>query len=262
MGKSLVSVVVLFVFLFSSPNGVVGKGIQLIEKINIDPSANLQVTPISFCTTEDNLFLFPDHQTGAIKVLNKEGNYLKFIKELGSDGFGAEELKQPIFCSYNRDHGLFGVFDYGARELFIFERGREKVDFTLIEIFSCPRGAYDIAFTGNGDVVVSGYVTDKKGNPFDLYRISLKTGQIDYLLPSPLKYGLETYDQYILEYREKQTIPSQGTKAFVDIYDNDLAFVWEASALQIIKINLLTKGKVNFDGKLTHRAISAGQIAS
>jgi hypothetical protein len=244
--RSLVSVVVLCVFLFSSPYGVVGKDIPLPETINIDPDANLKVTPMSFCGTEDNLFLLPDHQAGTIKVFNKEGNYLKFIKALGPEGVGTGDLKQPMFCAYSREHGLFGVFDYGLKEVFIFERGREKVDFTLIEIFPCERGAYDIAFARNGDVVVSGYVTDKEGNPFDLYSVNIESGQINYLLTSAQKYGLETYDQYVSEYRIKQTIPAQGTQAFIDINDDDLVFVWEASALQIIKFNLDSRSKRSF----------------
>jgi hypothetical protein len=257
MRISVVSLAVLFVFLFLSPRGGRGQDIQLSKAINIDPDADLKVTPMSFCGTGDNLFLLPDHKAGTIKVFNKEGNYLKFIKEFDSDGFGAEEMKQPMFCCYSRDRGLFGVFDYRTRtderRVFIFKRGPGKVDFRLIEIFPCPGGAYDLAFAKNGDVVVSGYVPDKKGNPFDLYRIRLKTGQIDYILPSPQKYGLETYEQYLAEYYVKQTIPAQGTQAFIDIYDSNLAFVWEASELRIIKIDLQKQNKKrgNFSGKLT-----------
>jgi energy-coupling factor transporter ATP-binding protein EcfA2 len=227
-----------------------GRDIKPSEKINVDPSANFRVIPRSFCVTEDKLFLIPDYQAGTVKILSKEGDQLKFIKALGRRGVGKETFTQPMYALYSKEEGKVGILDYGVRELFIFDRFG-KVDFRPIRTVKCPGFGYDMKFSGDGEqLVISGYIRDKENKPYDLYSINIKTGEIDYLLPSPQKYNLKTFEDYFLEYKQKQTMPSIGTKAFIDINGDDVFFVWEG-LLRIIKFDLKSKKTENVFGHKT-----------
>ena len=202
-----------------------------------------------FCVTEDNLFLLPD-QAGTIKVFVRSGNLLKFVKAL-EPRFGEMSLVYPTYCSYSRDEGKLGVIDYGVRKVFIFDRSG-KVDFTPVKKFPCKRLGYDIEFTGDGEqLVISGYLTDPDSMPYDLYSINIRTGKINYLLSSPQKYNLKTYEDYVVEYRQKQTLPAIGIKAFIDIQGDDLFFVWEG-ALRVIKLNLRSGETMAFGHETPH----------
>jgi hypothetical protein len=95
-------------------------------------------------------------------------------------------------------------------------------------------------------LIVSGYVTDKNKNSYELYGINLENPeQKDFLLPSYQKYHLANDKEYQIEYFEKRTLPAMGIRAFIDVYGDDVYFVWEAK-LKIIKINLKTKEKTAF----------------
>jgi hypothetical protein len=250
VSMSLIAGGFFFVFLFLSSNALYCEYIQLTEKIKIDPAVNFQDPPMSFCATEDNLFFIPDRKTGVIKIFRKEGNLLKFINMLGPR-FGNKKFVCPIYCFYNRKKGMLGVFDYGVREIFIFNMGKNG-EFTWIKNFPCQRGVYDMQFAGDGDqIIVSGFLTDNENKPFDLYSINIKTGKINYLLPSHQKYNLRTFEEYILEYRQKITLPSVGTYAFIDIQGDELFFVWEG-ALRIIRLNLLSRKQVVFGYETPH----------
>jgi hypothetical protein len=245
----------LFIFgLFVSFNQVFGQNIQIKkpEEIKFEGGGEFQGTPRSFCVTEDQLFLFPDYddQAGTVKVFGKNGSSLKFIKAFGPNGFGVEKFGQPVYCFYSREEGMLGVIDnqYGSerRGVYIFDR-EGKIDFKRILYVPSVSGNYDIEFAGDGQqLVVSGYLTDKENQPYDLYSIIIGTGQLNYLLPSYEKYGLTSFDDYVQEYRKKQTLPAVGTRAYIDIQGDDVFFVWEGS-LRIIKINLRSIENEVFD---------------
>jgi hypothetical protein len=242
--ESLTVMASLFIFLFLIPNALLGEYIQLTEEIKIDTAANFQEIPSSFCTTEDNLFLITDHKAGIVKIFKKEENLLKFINVLGPR-FENKKFVYPIYCFYNRKKGMLGVFDYGVREIFIFNREKSG-EFTWIKNVPCQWGGYDIQFAGDAEqLVVSGFLNDNENKPFDLYSINIKTGKINYLLPSHQKYNLRNFEDYILEYRQKRTLPAVGIYAFIDIQGNELFFVWEG-ALRIIRLNLLSRKQMVF----------------
>jgi hypothetical protein len=241
--KISVTLILFFTFLFFNQSRIFGQDIQLSETIKVDRAANLQVTPRTFCVTEDKLFLLP-YQDGTIKVFAKSGNFLKFVKAL-NPRFDGESLVHPTYCSYSRDEGKFGVIDYALKKVFIFDRSW-KTEFTPIKKFPCKRLGYDMEFTRDGEqLVISGYVTDKDKMPFDLYSINIRTGQISYLLPSHQKYNRKDVKDYVIEYYKKQTLPVIGIKAFIDIQGDDLFFVWEG-ALRIIKLNLRSGETMDF----------------
>jgi len=231
--KTLVSLVFL-VFGFTA---AYGQGIQWIEAIKVPPEAKLLGPPTSFCVSEGDTFLIPI--AGKIKVLEKNGNLLKCLKEF--DG-GNGAFVEPRYCFYSKD-GKVGVLDYGARKGFIFNRNGVD-DFKPIKTFNCRYFGYDIKFAGDGiQAIVSGYITDSDGNPFDLYSINInsESGEInEYLLPSHLKYGLKTHEEYVEEYFKKQTLPAIGIKGFFDVQGDDLFYVWEGG-LRVIKVSLCNK---------------------
>ncbi|UCH95258.1 MAG: hypothetical protein JSV88_00045 [Candidatus Aminicenantes bacterium] len=250
MRKTSVSLGLSLIFLLLIINRAFGQDIKLTEKIIVDQASELKATPMSFCVTEDKLFLLPDYQTGSIKVFNNEGNFLKFIKELGPR-FGKKGFMQPTYCFYSQNEGKLGVLDNKARKVFILDR-QGKIGFSLFKEIVGKGYGYDIEFAGGGEqVVISGYLIDKQSLPFDLYSINIKNGQTNYLLPSHEKYNLESYDEYVLEYRQKQTLPAIGIKAFIDIQGDDLFFVWEG-ALRIIKLDLVSKKQVVFGHATPH----------
>lgn len=227
--KTLVSLVFL-VFGFTV---AFGQNIQWIEAIKVPPEAKLLGPPTSFCVSEGDTFLMP--VAGKIKVLEKKGNFLKYLKEF--DG-GNGAFIEPRYC-FNSKDGKVGVLDYGVRKGFIFNRNGVD-DFRPIKTFECKKFGYDIKFTDDGiQTIVSGYITDKEGNPFDLYSINIETGQIDYLLPSPEKHGLSP-EVYMDEYYGKQTLPAIGIKGFFDVQGDDLFYAWEG-ALRVVKVSLCTK---------------------
>lgn len=231
MRKTLVSLVFLLLIFAVA----FGQHIQLIEAIKVPPEAKLLGLPTSFCVSEGDTFLIPD--AGKIKVFEKNGNLLKCLKEF--DG-GNGAFVEPRYCFYSQDGSRGGVLDYGMRKGFIFKKNG-AVGFEPIKIFDCKKFGYDIKFVGDGiQAIISGYITDKEGNPFDLYSINIDTGQIDYLFPSHKKYGLPSQEAYVEEYFRKQTLPAIGIKGFFDIQGDDLFYVWEG-ALRVTKINLCTK---------------------
>jgi len=235
--KTLVSLVRVFVFLVLGLNGILGQSVQWVEAIKVDPASKFEITPRSFCVTEDKFFLFPDTQAGTIRIFGKEENFLKFLRAFGP---GNEAFFQPVYCFYSHSEGKLGVIDYGSRKGFIFKRDG-VVGFEPIKTFECRNFGYDIKFAGDGkQIIMSGYVTDKENRPFDLYSIDIETGRIEYLLPSHEKFGLKTHEAYAEEYFIKQTLPAIGIKAFIDIQGDDLFFVWEG-ALRIIKLNIRSK---------------------
>lgn len=247
--RTLVSLGFLFVFLVLGFTGAFGQiaHIQCVETLKIAPETKVLDLPSSFCVSEGGTFLIPD--AGKIKVFEKNGNLLKCLKEFeGSNGAFVE----PRYCFYSKDGSKVGVLDYGVRKGFIFNRDG-AVDFKPIKTFDCKKFGYDIKFAGDGiQTIVSGYITDKEGTPFDLYSINIETGQIDYLLPSHLKYGLKIHKEYVEEYFKKQTLPAIGIKGFFDVQGDDLFYIWEGD-LRIIISNLCTKSiKKVFGYKTPH----------
>jgi hypothetical protein len=251
--KSLVSLVFVFTVLFLSPNWTDGQSIQLIERIAFDPVSELKMGhekfPRAFCVTEDGIFLLPNPASGLVNAFGKNGKSLKFLESFGHKGFGkAPVFKWPQYCFYHRNKDKLVIFDDAKpRQLLIFDK-LGMVNFELSETIPFDRSGYDMDFTGDLDpvVVISGFIKDEDGNPFDLYSRNLQTGQINYLLPSHERYGLKTFEEYVEKYRENQTIPAIGIRGFIDIEGDSLFFVWEG-ALRIIKINLLSKERMIFN---------------
>jgi hypothetical protein len=228
-----------------SLNQAAGQDVRVVGSYTIDPAANFKSSPVSFCVTQEEIFLFPDIDSGTIKIFGKSGKNLKLIDTLGGNGLGKETFGQIRFCNYSRNENMLALIDSTARKLIILKR-MGLVGFVPFKAFNCKNLGYDMGFAGeNNRLIISGYVTDKEGQPFDLYSINIETGQIDYLLPSHEKYGLKTREDYEEEYFKKQTLPAIGINAYFDIQGDKLYFVWEG-AIRIIKLDLRSRGKAVF----------------
>ncbi|MGD2090837.1 MAG: hypothetical protein PVH61_31985 [Candidatus Aminicenantes bacterium] len=238
-------------FLFQSADLGYGFSIQLAGKIEFADKSELQTIPISFCVTEDGLYLIPDYDTRTIKIFDKVEKYLKLVKEFGPKGFGSAEFDDPRYCFYNKNENIFSVTDAGLRRVFFFDR-IGKLDFKLVR--TVPNvDAHDIKPAGDGkNLIVCGYITDSEKRSYELYSINLENpNQKNYLLPSYKKYHLPSDKEYKIEYSDKQTLASIGIRAYIDVQKDEVYFVWEGK-LRIIKINLKTKTEITFGHKTEH----------
>ena len=227
----LISVIALNVI------AVVGGNVKLIERIEISLENRPLINPLDFCVTDDELFLLPDFEAGNIKVYEISGNLLKLVTTIGRKGYGPDELSKPTFCFYNKEESRFGVIDYGIRKIFIYDR-MARIDFKRIKEISCWRAGYDIKLEGN-KLFISGYMPDSNENPYDFYYIDLENDQTTPLLPSYLKYGLNSPHDYEIKYRGKLDIPAIGIKGWFDIHRDDAYFMWEGN-LKVIKLNVVS----------------------
>jgi hypothetical protein len=236
-----------FYFLFLNPNEASGFSLRLVEKVKFGNNSELHIIPNSFEVTEDGLFLIPDYQEGDIKIFEKKGEFLNLVKKLGRKGFGSDEFNKPTYCFYDKHEGKFGVIDVGKqiRNVFIYDR-INTIDFRRVNEIPNTDG-YDIKLGGEGkQLIISGYVTDKDEKSYELYSINLKNPkQKDFLLPSYQKYHLDNNKEYEIEYVKNSTLKAIGIRAFIDVYGDDVYFVWEGK-LRIIKINLKSKEKTYF----------------
>lgn len=242
---SLVTLAIVFALLI--PKGGFGKAINLTGTIAVDNNTWMEKDPGSFVVTEDGLFLFPDETQGKVRFYERDNNKLRYVVDLGRSGLGTERFIKPVHCFYFPKENRVGVFDKGAKMIFIYDR--HQAGFELKKQFDCPYGAYDIEFSGDGEyLIVSGFLHDTNNNPFELYSINIRTGEIQPFLPSYRKYHLKNQDEYYSEYRVKQSIPPRGLNGFIDVQGDELFFVWEG-ALPVLKINLKSKDITGFGGR-------------
>jgi hypothetical protein len=120
-----------------------------------------------------------------------------------------------------------------------------KFEFKYVKEFFCLRGGSDVELYGD-KLFISGYITDKKGEPYDLYYIDLKNNERITLLPSYYKYGMDSNKQYKEKYQEESLIPAIGIKGWFDFLGDEIFYVWEGD-LKIINLNI-DKRELTFMG--------------
>lgn len=223
--------------------------IKFTERINIDPDANYQDKPKSICITEDNIFILAGKKTGNIKIFEKKKGSLTIPKDVELT-FNKFKFTNPAYLFYNRSKKKLEVIDIGARKVFIRDKTGER-EFKLKEINDYNWPGYDMKFTEDGDNLIVSALTSSKIQSFGLYRIDIKTSRINNLLPSYEKYDLKNDNEYNSKYWEKQTIPATGVRAFIDIYKDNVFFVWEGK-LRIVKFNLPSSKVITTFGQETH----------
>jgi hypothetical protein len=212
--------------------------VKLIERIGLSQEPEPILKTKAFCLTDDGIFIIPDYQAGNVKVYEKNGGTLEWVNTIGRKGYGPGEFSRPSFCFYNKTENKFAVMDTGTRKIFIYYRNG-RIDFERIGEFFCRRLGDDIQLQGNR-LFISGYLPDPDGNPYDFYYIDLTNNQTTFLLPSYLKYGLNSSREYENQFRKERGIPAVGINGWFDIYRDDAYFVWEGN-LKIIKLNIVSR---------------------
>jgi hypothetical protein len=230
------------IFILSNANPILfGVNIKFLKKIEISQEGEPLLKPKAFCLTDDGIFIITDYGAGNIKIYEEvvEDNreLLRQVKIEGRKGYGEGEFSKPSFCFYDKNESKFGVVDFGIRKIFIYDR-MGRIDFTRVKEISCWKPGSDIKLIGNR-LFISGYLPDPDGKPYDFYYIDLKKDQKIFLLPAYLKYGLNSFQEYEIQYREKSDISVIGINGFFDIYRDDAYFVWEGN-LKVIKLNFVS----------------------
>lgn len=221
-----------------------GININLDNKIRLSDKVLLKF-PISFCVTEDNLFLVVDFKGGDVKIYNSNG---ELINVLGRKGYGPDEFSKPLFCYYKNKK--FILSDVGQRKFFIYER-KKKLNFVRTDEISVTVVGDDLQLDGN-ILYISGSKRTKEGKLHKFYTLHLdKKGHNTYYLPAYLKFGLASDNEYKTELFKKTDITTIGVRGLFDIHGNFAYYIWEGD-LKIFSINLKTKEISIFGKKMPH----------
>jgi hypothetical protein len=192
--------------------------------------------PGSLCVTEEEFFIIPDYGAGDIKIYEKKGTSLRWVKAIGRRGYGPGELAKPSYSFYDKVEGQLAIMDFGRKKILIFHRIVDE--FKLVKEIPCGTGAWDIKLGGKR-LFISGYITDPDKNPYDFYFIDITNDKITYLMPSHYKYGLKSFLEYEKEYRNKRDIQAIGVAGWFDIHGDNVYFSWEGN-LKVRKLNFVS----------------------
>ncbi len=240
-------------FIFFNTGSVFGANVnvKLVEKIKFFSESKSPQKPWAFCVTGDGLFIIPDYQAGDIKIYERNGAFLYLIETIGRKGFGKDEFGEPTLCFYNKTENKLGIFDFGQRKIFIYDR-MERLDFRRIKSVYCQRLGYDIQLIGNR-LLISGYKVDQNTGPYSLYYINLSNDQESFLLPAHHKYGLKSSKEYEYQVHGKPNIRAVGRKGWFDVDEKGeyVYFVWEGH-LKIIKLNMKSGELSSFGKESSH----------
>ncbi len=210
-----------------------GFNVEYVGKLKV-PAKPALLAAWSFCVTEDGLFIIPDKESGDIKIYEKAGETLEYVKAIGRKGFGPGEFVSPAYCSYNEKESKFIVMDLEQRKIFIYDRvGREN--FKRVKMIYCFRSGDDVQLIGN-KLIISGYKEGPHGADHELYITNIKTGDEDFLLRSFQKYGLSQSEKS----KAGSLRQALGVIGRFDVEGDDIYFVWEGD-LRITKLNISTK---------------------
>lgn len=218
-----------------------GFEIEKISEFRLSEEKELIAYPMSFCVTEDELFLVTDLKLGHIKLYDNKG---EFIKIIGRKGFGPNEFVKPTLSFY--EEGKYGVLDSGSRRVHLYKRTPKKPHFERLKSFFCYTGSGDIHMSGN-KVFLSGYRVGENNESYEFFSIDSETNQIDLLMPSFHKYGLSNYKEYNSKVYSRE-IALIGVRALFDIAGDSAYYVWEGN-LSIVRINLTNKQITRFGHK-------------
>jgi hypothetical protein len=222
---------------------IIGNQIDF-EKIKISSDVLLQVS-ISFCVTEDNLFIVVDFKGGDVKIYKSTG---ELAGVFGRKGYGPNEFAQPLFCHYSNKK--FIISDVGQKKIFIYNR---KSKFKFIRSKEIPAFSVgDDLYLENNKIYIAGYKNSKDGITYQFFALKFEENdQYIYYLPGYLKYGLNSEEELKKELFSKPEISAIGGHAYFDIQNDFAYYIWEGD-LKIFKINLKTKAIRSFGEKTSH----------
>lgn len=237
-------ILVLFIIIPTFYHVAFGLDIHLSDTINLSDKVLLQ-SPISFCVTEDDLFLVVDFKAGDVKIYNYKGE-LETV--LGKKGAGPNEFVQPLFCYYT--NRKFILSDVGQRKIFFYERCDNFI-FERKKSISCLDSGEDF-FLKENILFMSGNRISEDGKYYSFYAFNIdKNGDYKYFLPSYLKFGLSSENEHRTELIKKSDLATIGVKGMFDMNGGFAYYAWEGD-LKVFRIDLKTGEIKTFGKKMAH----------
>jgi hypothetical protein len=236
----------IFILIFILTGFAFGAELKFVEKVNISTGDIILQRPTYFCVTEDNIIFLTDSKAGDIKIFDDKG---KLLKVWGKKGPGPGEFFMPFGCTYDKKKLV--IMDFMKKKFFVFNRSGQA-DLELTNETTSLELGYSICLKGN-KLLVAGYKEDKNERPYDLYIRNLTDDTYTFLLPSEMKFGFDSVQEYRNELRNKFDIRIIGLTNFCDWGGNHVYSVWEGD-LKIFKINLITE-KIKHFGEKTSQYI-------
>jgi len=243
----------LLIFIAASTSTVFGASVKFVGKVALPSDVKLQKV-VDFCVTGDGIFLIPDYLAGNIKLYERDGEVLRFLKTVGSKGYAPGQLVKPAFCSFNKVENKFVIVDLGTRRIYFYDR-IERDEFVREkkangnEIYSeCPRGANDVQLLGNR-LFVAGH-TNSGDKFYDFYSADLSElkdsnvikAKPKHLLSSKEIYRIDENDDFV-ERIGARYLEAIGYRNYFDIEGNFAYFVWMGD-LRITKVDISSDSKV------------------
>jgi len=239
--KRILSILILLHCLFSWLGALEIKSLRIIPLSH--SSDTFIKKPGSFIVTVkgDERFIIFDSKASNIKIYNAVG---KLVKIFGRLGMGPDEFVKPYLSGYKEPFIVIG--DYGRKSFFIYKRsGRDNLQFVR-KIF-CLEMAHDLHFIDDSKLLVAGYKLDKNQKAYHLYEYDFKNDKHEFILPSEISYGFDSYKVYRKEFSKK--LKYIGLLQYCDL-SNDSIYLVCTGDIQIIKIDRKTK-EYSFFGKKT-----------
>lgn len=225
-------------FLISSFSS--GMTLNFVDELHLYPKP---LFTVDFCV-DKNLIIIPDQNFSKVLTYLGDGNVFKSEDRI----IKYEEFVAPTSCYLSKEK--LAILDLGKRVVLIFNRSDSSFEFS--HALPCPHLGYDLNISDD-KVYISGFKRDPKYKfPFELYSVDLDSNQINYILPSHIKYGFGSTEEYLEEYTTNPEITIVGVNGWFDIYNNSIYYVWEGLT-RIIKIDFTygQPGKQMIFGKKT-----------
>jgi hypothetical protein len=249
-----ICIFLLLAFIGVSTSTVFGASVKFVEKIALSSEVELEKV-VDFCVTGDGIFLIPDYIAGDIKLYERDGKVLRFLKTVGSKGYDAPgQFVKPAFCSFNELENKFIILDMGTRRIYLYDRRgrdefvREKKG-NVNEVYGeCPRGAYDVQLFEDRLYVAGHLNSDDKFYDFFYMDLSeLRDSNIikakpKLLLPSKEIYRIDENDDFVARIGAKY-LEAIGYRNYFDIEGNFAYFVWMGD-LRVTKVDIMSGLKV------------------
>lgn len=212
-------------------------GIEPVQQpLEFSPESPQPIKPWDFAVTDDGILIIPDFEAGDIKLYQNNGSSLTWLTTIGEKGYGPDQFARPAHMVYNNKTRTLAVMDLGLRKIFIYNR-TDLLDFERVQTIPCRRGGYEIKLTDDGKLFISGGVTSPNNERYAFYSINLSGGgQINYLMPYHLKFGVESSAALTVQFKEKG-FGAIGALGTFDIHGDTAYYAWEGN-LNVRKINV------------------------
>jgi len=227
----------LFIVLLSGP--LLGIDVTQIRRVILSQEKAVLMAAESFVRTEDGLFIIPDYRDGNFKLYDDDGN---LVAVWGKRGPGPLEFLSPRSCHYQPK--ILAVSDFSKQRILTFKR-TGKTEFEKVSEFAFPVLDKFNLKLADGRVFIAGLISLSDKESYSLYSRDLRSGDIQYLLPTEAKYGFLSFSQFD---SKKHTVLPIGSAGFCDVMGNYVYFIWEGN-LRIIRIDRTSKARESFGEK-------------